>query len=134
MTSRFARVVQGGESFRVEQGPDYKPGISAETVGAEALWLGIVTIAPGQRTRAHMHALHESAFYMLSGESLDLYSGPDLTQHATARPGDFLFIPPQTLHVAVNRGTSPAVFVGCRNEATALESVVLHPEMDAKVP
>lgn len=134
MTGRKASVVQGGESFQVQQGPDYKPGISAETVGAEALWLGMVTIAPGQRTKAHVHAVHESAFYMLSGESVDLYSGPDLAHHASARPGDFLFIPPRTLHVAVNRATVPAVFIGCRNEATALESVELHPEMDAKVP
>jgi len=38
------------------------------------------------------------------------------------------------LHVAVNRGAAPAVFVGSRNEATANESVVMRPEMDARVP
>jgi hypothetical protein len=29
---------------------------------------------------------------------------------------------------------TPAVFVGSRNEATAQESLVLRPEMDARVP
>jgi uncharacterized RmlC-like cupin family protein len=50
------------------------------------------------------------------------------------QPGDYIFIPANTLHVAVNRSEHPAVFIGCRNEATAQESVVLRPEMDAKVP
>ncbi len=35
----------------------------------------------------------------------------------------------------VNRGkTTPAVFIGARNEATAQESVVMRPDLDAKVP
>src|SRR5690606_7575377 len=40
-----ARVVKGGDGFRAEQGSDYRPGISAETVGAKSLWLGIASIA-----------------------------------------------------------------------------------------
>jgi uncharacterized RmlC-like cupin family protein len=50
------------------------------------------------------------------------------------RPGDYLYIPANVLHVAVNRGSEPAVFLGARNEPTAQESVVMHPEMDANVP
>jgi len=38
------------------------------------------------------------------------------------------------LHVAVNRGENPAVFIGSRDEPTAQESVVMYPAMDAKVP
>jgi uncharacterized RmlC-like cupin family protein len=38
------------------------------------------------------------------------------------------------LHVAVNRGNIPAVFVGGRNEPSARESLVMFPDMDAKVP
>jgi uncharacterized RmlC-like cupin family protein len=36
--------------------------------------------------------------------------------------------------VAVNRGSTPAVLIGARNEPTAQESVVMYPEMDARVP
>jgi uncharacterized RmlC-like cupin family protein len=129
------RVVKGStSSYRAEQGSDYLPGVSAETVGSEALWLGIVTIPPGGRTKAHVHARHESAFYMMSGEGVEMWSGEDLTQRETVRPGDYIFIPMNTLHVAVNRSEQPAVFIGSRNEATAQESVVLHPELDSKVP
>jgi uncharacterized RmlC-like cupin family protein len=129
------RVVQGSTSgYRAEQGSDYLPGVSAETVGSEVLWLGIVTIPPGGRTKAHVHARHESAFYMMSGEAVEMWSGEGLSQRETVRPGDYIFIPRNTLHVAVNRSDQPAVFMGSRNEATAQESVVLHPELDSKVP
>ena len=133
--AKVGRVLRGSDAFESKQGPVYTPGISAETVGATALFLGVVTIPPGQRTKAHIHELHESAFYMLSGEEVELWSGNQLEHREVARPGDYLFIPPGVPHVAVNRsGTSPAVFVGGRNEPTAQESVVMHPELDRRVP
>ena len=33
-------VVRGGESYRGKQGPNYILGVSAQTVGSRALWLG----------------------------------------------------------------------------------------------
>jgi uncharacterized RmlC-like cupin family protein len=127
-------VVKGGGGYRAKQGADYLPGISSETVGAKALWLGIATIPPGQRTKAHVHEHHETAFYMLSGDELELWTGDQLQYRDVARPGDYLYIPANVLHVAVNRGSEPAVFLGARNEPTAQESVVMYPEMDVKVP
>jgi uncharacterized RmlC-like cupin family protein len=127
-------VVKGGTGYRAEQGSDYLPGISAETVGAKALWLGIVTLPPGQRTKAHVHARHETAFYMMSGDEVELWTGDQLQYREMVHPGDYLFIPANVLHVAVSRGTKPAVFIGSRNGATAQESVVMRPEMDARVP
>jgi uncharacterized RmlC-like cupin family protein len=133
-TGNRAQVVRGNRSYRAEQGSDYEPGISSETVGAKALWLGIATIRPGHRTKAHVHAHHETAFYMLSGDELELWTGDQLQYRDVVRPGDYLYIPANLLHVAVNRTSQPAVFVGARNEPTAQESVVLHPEMDDRVP
>jgi uncharacterized RmlC-like cupin family protein len=131
---RKAVVVKGGAAYRAEQGSDYLPGISSETVGATALWLGVVTLPPGQRTKAHVHERHETAFYMLSGDELEMWSGDELQYRDMMRPGDYLYIPANVLHVAVNRGSTPAVFIGSRNEPTAQESVVLYPEMDGRVP
>ncbi|MGA8005890.1 MAG: cupin domain-containing protein [Burkholderiales bacterium] len=129
------RVVRGSQPYRSQQGTVYAPGISAETVKAQAVFLGIVTLPPGERTRAHVHERHESAFYMLSGEEVELWTGPALEHKEVARPGDFLFIPAMVPHVAVNRSkTAPAVFVGVRNEPTAQESVEMRPELDACVP
>lgn len=132
--SSLGLVVRGGEPYRSPQGTVYEPGISAQTAAAKVLFLGIVTLAPGQRTLAHVHESHESAFYLLSGPEVELWSGEQLEHLAVARPGDYLFIPPNVAHVAVNRSkTQPAVFVGVRNEPTAVESVRMRPELDAKV-
>lgn len=128
-------IVRGSEPYVSAQGTVYAPGISAETAGSRTLFLGVVTLPAGQRTKAHVHARHESAFRMLSGENVELWWGERLEHHAAAYPGDYLFIPAGMPHVAVNRSTSqPAVFVGARNEATAQESVELRPELDATVP
>ena len=133
-TTRGRFVVQASASYTSAQGSRYSPGISVETVGATSLFLGVITLPPGERTKAHVHARHESAHYMLSGEEVELWTGPSLEHCEIARPGDYLFVPAGMPHVAVNRGRAPAVFVGTRNEATAQESAVLLPHLDALVP
>jgi uncharacterized RmlC-like cupin family protein len=132
--SNVACVVHGSQPYRSRQGSLYTPAISAETVGARDLFFGIVTIPAGERTRAHVHEFHESAFYVLSGENIELWSGDRLEHHEVARAGDYLYIPANVPHVAVNRGANDAVFVGARSEATAQESVVMRPELDGRVP
>ena len=129
--SRF--VVHGADPVICAQGSRYEPGISAETVGACGLFLGRVTLLPGQRTKAHVHR-HESAHYMLSGDAVELWTGHRLEQLSVARPGDYLFIPAGLPHVAVNRGAVPAVFVGVRNEASIHEAADMLPELEDLVP
>ena len=126
-------VVRGSESFVSPQGARYAPGVSAETVGAESLFLGLITLPPGGRTRAHTHR-HESAHYMLQGGEVELWTGAGLEHRSVARPGDYLFIPAGMPHVAVNRGADPAVFIGARSEASTRESVTMLPELDERVP
>lgn len=131
---KFGCVVQGAASYVSKQGSTYAPGISAETAGATAVFLGMVTIPPEGRTKAHLHAHHESAFYLMSGDEVELCTGAQLEHREVAKAGDYLFIPANVPHVAVNRGKAPAVFIGVRNEPTAQESVVMLPTLDALVP
>jgi uncharacterized RmlC-like cupin family protein len=132
---RRGYVVRGGASYVSKQGPEYTPGVSAETVGAKGLFLGVVTLAPGARTSSHVHERHESAFYMISGEEVEWWTGDELQHREVAHPGDYLFVPPNVPHVAVNRSkTVSAVFVGARNEPTAQESVVMRRELNSKIP
>ena len=133
-SGRRGVVVKSASGYRTEQGSDYRPGVSAETVGSLSIWLGLMTLPPGARTRAHVHEHHETALYMMSGDVLELWTGDHLEHCDSVRPGDFIYIPANVVHVAVNRGATPAVFMGARNEATAQESVVMRPEMDARVP
>ena len=127
-------VVRAGERYRGKQGLDYTPGVSAETVGARALWLGSVTLPPGGRTRAHIHERHESAFCQVSGDEVELWTGEALQHRAVACAGDYLYIPAGVPHVAVNRTETPALFVGARTDPSEQESVVLRPDLDARVP
>jgi len=71
---------------------------------------------------------------MLGGEEVEAFTGDRLENRQLVRPGDYWFIPAQVPHVAVNRGTAPAVFIGARRESTAKESQVMRPELDALVP
>lgn len=129
------RVVPGHAPYESRQGSVYAPGISKETVGSTAVFLGEVTLPPGRRTRAHIHERHESAFYLVSGENVELWTGDRLQHCERAKSGDYLFIPAGVPHVAVNRSERlPAVFIGVRNEPTAQESVVMRPELDELVP
>jgi uncharacterized RmlC-like cupin family protein len=128
-----ASVVKAGAKYQSEQGSDYEPGVSAETVKSKVLFLGVVTLPPGARTRAHVHERHETALYLLDGE-LELWTGNQLQHRDLVRPGDYIYIPENVLHVAVNRGDKAAVCIGTRNEPTAQESVVFYPEMDVRVP
>jgi len=133
-TPQKASVVKGSAGYRAEQGSDYESGVSAETVGSKTIWLGMITLPPGKRTRAHVHEHHETALHMLSGGEMELWTGDQLQYRDIVKPGDYIFIPANVLHVAVNRSEQPAVFIGARNEATARESVMLRPEMDGRVP
>ena len=132
-TSRRGMVVKAAPEHRVQQGSDYRAGVSAETTGSQVIWLGLMALPPGGRTKAHVHEHHETALYMMSGDALELWTGDELEHCEAVRPGDFVYIPANVLHVAVNRGATTAVFIGSRNEATARESMVLRPEMDARV-
>jgi uncharacterized RmlC-like cupin family protein len=134
-TENLGGVVRGGELYRGKQGLDYTPGVSAETVGSRALWLGSVTLPPaGGRTKAHIHEQHESAFYMISGEEVEVYTGEQLEHRDVAHAGDYLYFPAEVPHVVVNRSEVPAMFVGARTDPNEQESVVMRPELDEKVP
>ena len=134
-TENLGGVVRGGELYRGKQGLDYTPGVSAQTVGSRALWLGSVTLPPaGGRTKAHIHEQHESAFCMISGEEVEVYTGEQLEHRDVAHAGDYLYFPAGVPHVVVNRSEAAAVFVGARTDPNEQESVVMRPELDEKVP
>jgi uncharacterized RmlC-like cupin family protein len=128
------RIIRSADEYQGKQGPSYAGGISADSVGSRAIWLGMVTMPPGTRTKAHLHEGHETAFYVLSGEC-DLWFGEGLRQHDIARAGDYIYIPAGVSHVAVNRSqTEPMIAVGARTDPSEQESVVLQPKLEIKVP
>ena len=123
------RVIRPPNQKKGETGFEYIAGVVAETVACEKLALQLVRIQPGVRSQAHSHGEHESAAYVLEGEVVTWY-GDELLKHVTARPGDFVFIPPNTPHVAANYGDVEAVALMARSDPGAQESVETFPHLD----
>jgi uncharacterized RmlC-like cupin family protein len=127
-------VIHRGTEYAGKQGPNYSAGVSAETVGSRDIWLGLVSVPAGGRTKAHKHEHHETAIYVLSGE-VDLWSGQELGAHQRAGVGDFIYIPAGVSHVAVNRSPDqPLHAVIGRTDPNEQESVVLQPELEGRIP
>lgn len=123
------RVIRPPDAKKGSTGFEYMAGVVAETVASEKLALQLVRIQPGVRSQAHSHGDHESAAYVLEGEVVTWY-GEELLHHVTARAGDFVFIPPNTPHVAANYGDVEAVAVMARSDPGAQEDVKTFPKLD----
>ena len=96
-----------------------QPGGSGPSSGGQTLRLHLVLIPPGTRGLPHLHPGHETAGYVVSGEA-EVWHGAGLILRSVVRAGDFIYIPPGTPHLAVNRGdvTSIAV-VACPTRVDA---------------
>ena len=92
-----------------------QPGVSGPSPGAHALRLHLVMIPPGTRGTPHFHADRETAIYVVSGEA-DVWHGPGLGKRSAVRAGDFVYIPPGTPHLAVNRGDVTSIAVVARTD------------------
>ena len=61
-----------------------------------------------------------------------MWYGEGLEEHATVRPGDFLYIPANVPHLPYNPSqTDTVVAVIARTDPNEQESVVLMPELDS---
>ena len=109
--SREVRVVRPQERDRgtaQTPGMQREAGVAAATVGAEKLWVGHVTMAPGAKSGAHHHGPVESAIYIISGRARFRF-GPRLEQTVEAGPGDFIFVPPEAVHQEINVDPQAAI-------------------------
>lgn len=112
------------------QGHEMFMGVCAQNAGSRALCMHLVRIPPGGRARAHLHADHESAIYVVSGRS-STWFGPRLEQRIDTDAGGFLYIPAGVPHLPVNRSTTePVLGLIARTDPNEQESVVLLPELD----
>ena len=102
----------------------YFVGVSGQTVGARGLSMHIVVIPPGAKSQPHSHQGYETAIYVLEGRVETRY-GAGLTQSVISEAGEFLFIPPDTPHEAINlSSTEPARAIVSRNDSAEQERVV----------
>jgi uncharacterized RmlC-like cupin family protein len=116
-------IIRAGGSYDGKQGMTLATGVSSRSAGTRALCLHLVTIPPGTRGVPHLHDGHESAIYTVSGET-EVWHGEGLRHRAVVTAGDFLYVPPGTPHLPVNRSDVTAVAVVARTDPREQESVV----------
>lgn len=127
MSAQFqptCRVIRVSETYDGKQGLTYFCGVAAETVGSKGICMHLLTIPPGARAKAHLHENHETAIYILSGETLTLF-GDRLEQQMINRAGDLVYIPAGVPHLPVNMTDAPVSAVIARTDPNEQESVVL---------
>ena len=123
-------VIQASETHMGKQGLPYFRGISAASAGAQGLCMHLLTIPPGGCGEAHLHANHETAIYLLSGEA-EMGYGERLQRHLVVHAGDLLYIPACMPHLPANRSdTEPCTAVVARTDPNEQESVILLPALD----
>ena len=127
------RVIRPNSTYGGKQGFSYFEGIAKETVGSTGICMHLLTIPPGGRAKAHKHASHETAIYVMSGEGVTFF-GERLEHRAVTRAGELLYIPAGVPHLPMNLGDQPVTAVIARTDPNEQESVVLLPELDALVP
>jgi len=115
-----------------KQGFSYFEGISRESAGAQAVCMHLLTIPPGGRARAHKHATHETAIYVLEGTTI-MHWGARLEHRMEIAAGEMLYIPADMPHLPYNPGPGVARAVIARTDPHEQESVVLMPELEALV-
>jgi len=94
-------------------------GIASDVCGSQGLWVGFVSAPPGP-SGAHHHGDAESGIYILRGR-VRMHFGEMLETSLIAEAGDFLYIPPRTVHVEENlSSTEAAELIVARNVADFL--------------
>ncbi|MBL8470641.1 MAG: cupin domain-containing protein [Rhodocyclaceae bacterium] len=131
--SERLKAVRPQREVMTRQRLPYFVGISADSVGSQGLAMHIVVIPPGARAAPHLHQGYETAIYVLEGRVETRY-GRQLEHSVISEAGDFLYIPPDLPHEAINLSDSePARAVVARNDAAEQEKVLPYtPDSDAQ--
>ncbi len=108
-------------------------GVSPETSGSSTIWSGFVTTPPGVASGVHHHGDCETAIYILSGH-VRFRFGPKLEESVEATAGDFVFVPPNEVHMEENLSdTEPVEFIVSRGCGGVLVVNVPDPREAANV-
>jgi uncharacterized RmlC-like cupin family protein len=118
------RAIRPGQQVPTRQGLPYFLGVSGRTAGARGLSMHMVVIPPGARAEPHAHRGYETAIYVLEGR-VETRWGAGLAASVVSEAGDFLFIPPDVPHEAINLSTTePARAIVARNDPAEQDNVV----------
>ena len=84
----------------------------------------LVVIPPGARAQPHIHVGYETGIYVIEGR-VETRFGDGLSESIVSEAGDFLFVPPDVPHEAINlSATEPARAIVARNDPAEQDKVV----------
>lgn len=90
------------------------PGMTREQAFvSDGVWSGVVFTEPGMISGWHHHGEHDTYFYVAAGRAM-LEFGPGGSDKVDAKTGDFVHVPPRTVHRESNPGEETSVLVGFR--------------------
>jgi uncharacterized RmlC-like cupin family protein len=118
------KVIRRGEEFRGKQGLDYFAGVSAQSAGSKAICMHMLVMPPGAEAKPHYHRDHETAIYMLEGNT-SFRHGPNLEFVDRVEQGDYVYIPAGVPHQPFNDSGAVARALIARTDPNEQESVVL---------
>jgi uncharacterized RmlC-like cupin family protein len=103
------RVIGGDELTAADPTPGMQRQRAFEV---PTLWAGKVETAPGAVSGWHHHDRNETSLYVVSGVLRLEFEGGE--GYVDARAGDFVHVPPFTVHRESNPGDQPSVAVIAR--------------------
>jgi uncharacterized RmlC-like cupin family protein len=126
-TLRVVRPYERDASTAQTPGMHREAGVAGSTVGAERIWVGHVTMAPGMKSGVHHHGPLESSIYIISGHARFRY-GDKLQNEVDVSPGDFVYVPPEAIHQEINTDeNSPVEMIVTRD---GQENIVVNIETE----
>jgi uncharacterized RmlC-like cupin family protein len=90
--------------------------VREEALATDRVWAGFVRTAPGSISGWHHHGVHETAIYVLSGVLL-MEFGSEGLDRVEAGPGDFVLVPPGTVHRESNPSPDDGEIIVVRSGA-----------------
>ena len=127
---RLVRASELSDRTSQTEGMLRRTAIDADAVGAHGLWVGLVTMEPGARSGAHHHGDSESAIYVIRGHFRMRY-GERLEKSLEAGAGDFLYIPPLSVHQEINLSDSEPI--DCIVVRNSQENAVINVDLPAEI-
>ena len=113
-----------------------REAVSAQTVGAQRLWMGQTHVAPHTGSGDHHHGDSETAIHVLRGHPVFVFAEGGEEVRLTTGPGDYVFVPPFVPHREENPGAEEAVVVIARSsqEAVVVNLPSLWAPVDRRTP
>ena len=116
----LVKAHRSSESTPQTQGMTRRAGIAPDVCGSVGLWVGFVSVPPNTKSGVHHHGDAETGIYTIRG-SVRMCFGERLEKSVVAEPGDFLYVPPTTIHLEENLSdTEPWEVIVARNSTGAL--------------